>query len=83
ELARGPARLTSALGIGREDNGADIVAPSSPLRLLAGDPVGEEDIETGPRVGVAAAMNVPWRFWLRGAASVSPYRRGGKRRARS
>jgi DNA-3-methyladenine glycosylase len=83
ELARGPARLTSALGIGREDNGADVVAPSSPLRLLAGNPVGEEDIETGPRVGVAAAMNVPWRFWLRGSASVSPYRRGGKRRARS
>ncbi|MGH3622928.1 MAG: DNA-3-methyladenine glycosylase [Sciscionella sp.] len=83
ELARGPARLASALGIGREDNGADVVAPSSPLRLLAGDPVGEEDIETGPRVGVAAATNVPWRFWLRGSASVSQYRRGGKRRARS
>lgn len=83
ELARGPARLTMALGIGRKDNGADIVAASSPLRLLAGEQVSEADIETGPRVGVAAAMDVPWRFWLRGSASVSAYRRGGKRRART
>lgn len=79
ELARGPARLTSALGIGRKHNGVDLTDPVSPVRLLTGDPVAAGDIETGPRVGVASAMDEPWRFWIRDSRSVSAYRRGGKR----
>jgi DNA-3-methyladenine glycosylase len=35
ELARGPARLTTALGIGREHNGADLCVPSSNVWLEA------------------------------------------------
>jgi DNA-3-methyladenine glycosylase len=80
ELARGPARLTSALGIGPRYNGADLVAPSSPVRLLTGEEVPRSEIRTGPRVGVAAAMDTPWRFWIDGAAAVSDYRRGGRAR---
>lgn len=80
ELARGPARLTSALGIGPRDNGADLVDPASRIRLLTGDEVAPEAIRTGPRVGVAAAMETPWRFWIDGSAAVSPYRRGGRAR---
>ncbi|SFK41738.1 DNA-3-methyladenine glycosylase [Amycolatopsis sacchari] len=75
ELAQGPARLTSALRIGPEHNGADLTDPTSPVRLLVGEPVGR--IHTGPRVGVAAAMDVPWRFWIDSPA-VSAYRRGGR-----
>ncbi|MCA1696968.1 MAG: DNA-3-methyladenine glycosylase, partial [Actinobacteria bacterium] len=30
---------------------------------------------TGPRVGVAAAQDHPWRFWLHGSPAVSVYRR--------
>jgi DNA-3-methyladenine glycosylase len=78
ELARGPARLTSVLGLDRTANGLDLTDPASPVRLYAGDPV--TDVRTGPRVGVAAAMEVPWRFWVADSPSVSPYRRGGKRR---
>jgi DNA-3-methyladenine glycosylase len=33
ELARGPARLCAALGITREHNGVDLLAPGSPVRL--------------------------------------------------
>ena len=36
DLARGPARLCQALAITRDQNGADLCAPSSPLRLLPG-----------------------------------------------
>jgi DNA-3-methyladenine glycosylase len=78
ELARGPARLTSVLGLDRTANGLDLTDPASPVRLYAGDPV--TDVRTGPRVGVAAAMEVPWRFWVADSPAVSPYRRGGKRR---
>jgi DNA-3-methyladenine glycosylase len=78
ELARGPARLTSVLGLDRTANGLDLTDPASPVRLYAGDPV--TDVRTGPRVGVAAAMEVPWRFWVADSPAVSAYRRGGKRR---
>jgi DNA-3-methyladenine glycosylase len=83
ELAKGPARLTSVLGLERGDNGLDLTDPASPVRLYAGDPVPPESIVAGPRVGVAVAMDVPWRFWIDGSPSVSVYRRGGKRRVRT
>ncbi|WP_257901982.1 DNA-3-methyladenine glycosylase [Saccharothrix obliqua] len=76
ELAKGPARLTSVLGLDRAHNGVDLTSPDSSVRLLAGDPVTE--IRTGPRVGVAVAVDVPWRFWVDSPA-VSTYRRGTRR----
>jgi DNA-3-methyladenine glycosylase len=75
ELARGPARLATLLGLRREHNGLDLVGPSSPVRLLAGDPVPTGQVRTGPRVGVAAAYDRPWRFWVHGSPAVSAYRR--------
>jgi DNA-3-methyladenine glycosylase len=83
ELAKGPARLTSVLGLEREHNGVDLTDSESPVRLLAGDPVPTESIMAGPRVGVAVAVDVPWRFWIDGSPAVSTYRRGGKRRIRT
>lgn len=83
ELAKGPARLTTVLGLEREHNGVDLTSPTSPVRLMTGDPVPADMIRTGPRVGVAVAMDVPWRFWVAGSPSVSVYRRGGKRRVRT
>ena len=83
ELAKGPARLTSVLGLDRGDNGVDLTDPASPVRLYAGDPVPPASILAGPRVGVAVAMEVPWRFWVDGSPAVSGYRRGGKRRVRT
>lgn len=78
ELARGPARLAMLLGLGREHNGLDLIDPSSPVRLLPGDPVPAVQICTGPRVGVAAAHDRPWRFWARASPAVSAYRRHHK-----
>lgn len=80
ELGRGPARLTAVLGLERAHNGIDLTDPGSPVRLLAGEPVADEAVRTGPRVGVATAVDVPWRFWVAGSPAVSGYRRGGKRR---
>ena len=70
-LARGPANLTQALGIGREHDGLDLTGH---LELPAAT-VAPTDVATGPRVGVSVAHEVPWRFWLRGDRSVSSYRR--------
>jgi DNA-3-methyladenine glycosylase len=80
ELAKGPAILTTVLGIDRSENGIDLTDPGSPVRLLTGERVPSSQIRTGPRVGVAMAMETPWRFWIDGSPAVSAYRRGGRRR---
>lgn len=81
DLARGPARLCEALGIDRALYGADVCDPSSPLRMLSGSPV--PAFSTGPRTGVTSAKDVPWRFWIDGDPSVSPYRVHVPRRRRT
>jgi DNA-3-methyladenine glycosylase len=82
DLARGPARLCQALGIGRGLDGADVCDPGSPLRVsgpvLA---VTAADVRRGPRVGVSRAAEVPWRFWIAGEPTVSAYRGHAPRRA--
>ncbi|MFL6128237.1 MAG: DNA-3-methyladenine glycosylase [Mycobacteriales bacterium] len=78
-LARGPARLATALGIDRAAGGADLLDPASPIRLRAGVPVPAAAVCTGPRVGVAAAGEVPWRLWVAGDPTVSAYRPGVRR----
>jgi DNA-3-methyladenine glycosylase len=80
DLARGPARLTQALAIGPDDKDADLLDPSSSVRLHRGDP--PADVSAGPRVGITQAADLPWRFWDTGAASVSVFRPGGGPRSR-
>lgn len=73
DLARGPARLTVALGVQRADNGADVCDPGSLLRIRAGATSGV-GVLSGPRVGVSAGASTPWRFWLDAEPTVSAYR---------
>jgi len=76
DLARGPARLVVALGITAAANGTSMVDGSGPLLITP--PTREVEpamIASGPRVGVASAHDVPWRFWIAGDPTVSPYRR--------
>jgi DNA-3-methyladenine glycosylase len=73
DLARGPARLTVAMGITLADDGADL--SSSRVRLQL--PAAASTYETSPRTGVSGAGGQPefaWRFYLPGEPSVSPYK---------
>ncbi|HZG90522.1 MAG TPA: DNA-3-methyladenine glycosylase [Pseudonocardia sp.] len=79
DLARGPARLAALLGLDRADNGLDVTDAASPVRLVAGPPVDPAAVRTGPRVGVAAGHDTPWRFWLDGHPAVSAFRPGRRR----
>jgi len=65
----GPAEA----GAGPAEAGAGPVGPAE----LAG-----ASISHGPRVGVSAAGDVPWRFWVTGDPTVSVYRAHAPRRAR-
>ena len=70
DLARGPARLCRALGIGLEHDGVDLA--SGDVRLEPGERV--TTVSTGPRVGLRGAPDRPWRFWVTGDPTVSAYR---------
>lgn len=84
DLARGPARLVRALGITAAANGTSMLDGTGPLLLTPPTrPVAPSAVSAGPRVGVAAAHDVPWRFWITGDPTVSPYRRHVPRRRRS
>jgi len=79
DLARGPARLCQALGIDRSLDGADVCDPGSPLRI-GGRSGPVPAVRSGPRVGVSRAAAIPWRFWIAGEPTVSPYRAYAARR---
>ncbi len=73
DLARGPARLTVAAGITLADGGSDLAASRITLALGGGVP----EIATGPRTGVSGpggTAEFPWRFWIPGDRTVSPYK---------
>ncbi|MCW2581231.1 MAG: putative 3-methyladenine glycosylase [Klenkia sp.] len=74
DLARGPARLTSALGVGPGDRDVCLLDPSSAVRLHHGTP--PASVTAGPRVGITHAASLPWRFTETGAPTVSAFRAG-------
>jgi len=76
DLARGPARLATCLGLGAATNGADLCSPSSPVRLESVPRRRPRGVAVGPRIGISVATERPWRFWLDGDPTVSAYKPG-------
>jgi DNA-3-methyladenine glycosylase len=80
DLARGPARLVLALGVDGSVYGTSMLDGTGPVHLSPPTrPVDRHSISAGPRVGVAAAKDVPWRFWITGDPTVSAYRKHSPR----
>ena len=89
----GPAELAGAGPPGSAElAGAGPVGPAElagvrPAELAGAGPAGPAElagasISHGPRVGVSAAADVPWRFWVTGDPTVSVYRAYTPRRPR-
>ena len=83
DLARGPGRLGDAVGLRHPVHdgidaitGAPLNGAVARLELLV-DPLAE--VASGPRVGVAGVAGTaafPWRYWIPGDETVSPFRWG-------
>lgn len=83
DLARGPGRFGQAVGLRHPIHdgidavtGAEFEGARAEL-WLRDEPV--RDVATGPRVGVAGIAGTdafPWRFWIAGDPTVSPFRWG-------
>ena len=70
-LCSGPGKLCQALGVTRALNGQSLAQPPFALHP-AQDAI---DVVAGPRIGISKAVDVPWRFGLKGSRYVSkPFR---------
>lgn len=70
DLCSGPGKLTGALGVGLDLNGADLMAP--PFELLAPEPGWDgSEVVAGTRIGITKAAERPWRYCAAGSRFVS------------
>jgi DNA-3-methyladenine glycosylase len=69
DLCSGPGKLSEALGVGLDADGADLTR--DPFLLLAPPDGLRPEIVTGPRVGISKAVERPWRFCAAGSPYVS------------
>jgi len=68
-LARGPGNVTRALGVTLLDNGRDLTR--GPLVIEPSRATRRGRIASGPRVGIARAVDLPLRFWIKDSPDVS------------
>ena len=66
-LCSGPGKLTEALGITAAHNGLALDAP--PIALHAR--VKKPEIAAGVRIGITKAVELPWRYGLKGSRFLS------------
>jgi DNA-3-methyladenine glycosylase len=66
-LCSGPGKLTEALAITEEYNGLPLDAPPIALHARADKP----DIVAGVRIGISRAVELPWRYGLKGSKFLS------------
>ncbi|TAK50197.1 MAG: DNA-3-methyladenine glycosylase [Xanthobacteraceae bacterium] len=70
-LCSGPGRLAQALAITDRHNGMRLDV--APLALMSRDLPAE--VMSGPRIGITKAVELPWRYGLRGSRFLSkPFR---------
>ena len=62
----GPAKICQALAIDGGFNGRDLCAPDAQVFVESGDPIPDQSVTTGPRVGFNNVpepwLSIPWRF---------------------
>lgn len=69
DLCSGPGKLTEALGIGLDQNGARL--DRDPFLFLGPGEGGPPAVVAGPRIGITKAIERPWRFCAAGSSFVS------------
>jgi len=66
-LCSGPGRLTQALGITHAQNACALDEAPFELRARAD----EVDVVAGPRIGITKAVELPWRYGMKGSRFLS------------
>ncbi len=75
ELTNGPAKLAQALAIDKTLNGDSLFEGNGMIWIEDGIQIAQEEIETGPRIGLGQTpepwFSLPWRYWIRDQPFVS------------
>src|SRR5262252_6869031 len=66
-LCSGPGKLTQALGITGHHNGLALDAPPFALHARTG----KVEIVSGVRIGITKAVDLPWRYGMKGSKFLS------------
>jgi DNA-3-methyladenine glycosylase len=66
-LCSGPGKLTQALGITHAHNGLALDKPPMAIHARTEKP----DVVTGIRIGITKAVELPWRYGLKGSRFLS------------
>ncbi|SHJ24469.1 DNA-3-methyladenine glycosylase [Bradyrhizobium lablabi] len=66
-LCSGPGKLTEALGITDKHDG--LALDAAPIALYAR--IGKVEVTTGLRIGITKAVELPWRYGLKGSKFLS------------
>jgi DNA-3-methyladenine glycosylase len=68
-LTNGPAKITRAFGIKREDNGKDLTG--NEIFLLDHESIPAKNISASKRIGIKKSVDLPWRFYINDNPFVS------------
>ena len=71
-LTNGPGKLSIALGIDRQLDGADLLG--NEVWIEEGEKISARRIASGRRIGIDYAeewVDKPWRFWIKGNTNLS------------
>ncbi len=75
EFTSGPARLTRALNVTNVLNTVDMTTREAGVWIEPGQPVADEQVRTGPRIGLGKTpepwFSIGWRWWVAGDEYVS------------
>ena len=71
DLCSGPAKLTQALGIDGDLDGADLVSGDRGVTILDDGRPPPTDPAVTTRIGLTNGADLPWRFCVSGAADLS------------
>lgn len=72
-IATGPGRLAQALGLRLEDDGRSLLGRDLALYAAPAE-AARAQIESGPRIGISKATELPLRFWDAASDCISPFR---------
>lgn len=75
EIGSGPGRLTQAMGITGELNGADLVGNDHGISIVSDGTPPPQEPEVGRRIGIRHTTEKPWRWHVPAHPHVSHWRR--------
>lgn len=80
DIGSGPGKLSQAMGITGELDGADLVAADRGVAIVSDGLAPPRKPAVGPRIGISKAVDFPWRWHVPGHEHVS-VRSGGRSKA--